>query len=171
MPSDEPAGNDAVPAEPIAVLAELVARHRPDSRRLRHLVALLTEEPLDLASLVRRCALPRQTVQDALSAADADLVTGGGATVRIQPGKVAAYRQRFGYDQLARTELADPLASRLAEAAPIVERMAALAAAAPAARGDLDHVPATPETAVRRALWLDSTYDLAGCGPAVRGRS
>src|ERR1700688_3758489 len=51
---------DAPAAEPVSVLAELVARHRPDSRRLRRLIALLTEEPLDTATLVQRSALPRQ---------------------------------------------------------------------------------------------------------------
>ncbi|MGI8450476.1 MAG: bis-aminopropyl spermidine synthase family protein, partial [Streptosporangiaceae bacterium] len=76
--------------------------------------------------------------------------------------KVAVYRQRFGYEQLKRTELTDPLAERLADAKDIVESMTGLVAGAPPAKMDLDHVPATPETAVRRALWLDSTYDLPG---------
>src|SRR5260370_33257532 len=44
----------------------------------------------------------------------------------------------------------------------MVEGIAALIAAGPPACPDLDHVPATAETVVRRALWLDSTYDLAG---------
>ena len=177
MAADEPAGSDVTDlagnddaaaeptdpatAEPITAVAELVARHRPDSRRLRRLVALLTEEPLDTASLVQRSALPRQTVESVLSAAAGDLLRDGDKAL-IRASRVPAYRQRFGYDQLARTELADPLAGRLAAAAPIVASMTALAAGAPRARTDLDHVPATPETAVRRALWLDSTYDLAG---------
>ena len=177
MAADEPAGSDVTDlagnddaaaeptdpatAEPITAVAELVARHRPDSRRLRRLVALLTEEPLDTASLVQRSALPRQTVESVLSAAAGDLLRDGDKAL-IRASRVPAYRQRFGYDQLARTELADPLAGRLAAAAAIVASMTALAAGAPRARTDLDHVPATPETAVRRALWLDSTYDLAG---------
>jgi N4-bis(aminopropyl)spermidine synthase len=161
MAAEERARSDTAPAEPISVLAELIARYRPDSRRLRHLVALLTEEPLDLATLVRRCALPRQTVQSVLSAVAGDLLQDGDKA-SIRPARAAAYRQRFGYDQLARTKLADPLAGRLAEAAAIVTVMTGLAAEAPRARADLDHVPATPETAVRRALWLDSSYDLAG---------
>jgi N4-bis(aminopropyl)spermidine synthase len=161
MASDQPAGHGGAPAEPVSVLAQLVARYRPDSRPLRHLVALLTEEPQDIASLVQRCALPRQTVESVLSAVAGDLLRDG-HKVLIRPGQVPAYRQRFGYDQLARTELADPLADRLAEAATIVKSMTALAAEAPPARADLDHVPATPVTVVRRALWLDSTYDLTG---------
>ena len=157
----EAAGNAAAAAAPISVLAELLARHRPDSRRLRHLVALLTEQPLDAASLVQHSGLPRQTVESVLSAVAGDLLRDGDKAL-IRASQVPAYRQRFGYDQLARTELADPLAGRLAEAAAITASMTALIAGAPRARTDLDHVPATPETAVRRALWLDSTYDLAG---------
>ena len=155
----EAAGNAA--AAPISALAELVARHRPDSRRLRHLVALLTGEPLDMAALVQRSGLPRPTVESVLSAVAGDLLRDGDE-VLIRATQVPAYRQRFGYDQLARTELADPLAGRLAAAAAITASMTALVAGAPRARSDLDHVPATPETTLRRALWLDSTYDLAG---------
>ena len=148
-------------AGPVAVLADMVARQRPDSRRLRQLIAILTEGPQDLAALVERCALPRQTVESVLSAAAGDLSWHDGK-VMIQPGKAAAYRQRFGYEQLARTELADPLAGRYARAATVVTTMESLVAEAPPARTDLDHVPATPDTVVRRALWLDSIYDLTG---------
>ncbi len=149
------------------VLDALLASRRPDTRRLRRLIGLLTEEPLDLAALVQRSALPRQTVESVLAAVAGDLLLDGaavrdGGTAAIEPGMAAAYRRRFGYDQLARTELADPLARRLADATAIVREMTALAAAAPPARTDLDHVPATAETVVRRALWLDSSYDLAG---------
>jgi len=143
------------------VLADLIDAHRPATRRLRHLVALLTRQPRDLAALVRQSALPRQTVESVLAAMADDLLRDG-AAVAIQPAKVPMYRERFGYDELIRTELADPLAQRLADAAPIVASIADLVASAPPARADLDHVPATPQTVVRRALWLDSTYDLAG---------
>ena len=143
----------------VAAVADIIDRHRPASRRLRRLVAILTEQPHDLATLVRLTALPRQTVQSVLAAADHDLLSDG-AAVAIQPARVPAYRERFGYDELMRTELTDPLAGRLATAAPVVAKIADLTARVPAARADLDHVPATPETVVRRALWLDSTYDL-----------
>src|SRR5262249_26385342 len=156
-----PAHGGTVLAGPVAVLADMVARQRPDSRRLRQLIAILTEGPQDLAALVERCALPRQTVESVLSAA-ADDLSWRDDKVMIQPGKAAAYRQGLGYEQLARTELADPLASRYARAATVVTTMESLVAEAPPARTDLDHVPATPGTVVRRALWLDSTYDLTG---------
>jgi Branched-chain polyamine synthase A C-terminal domain len=149
------------PALHVDALAELVAARRPDSRRLRRLVALLTGEPLDLAALVQRSALSRRTVEEVIAAAAGDLVRRG-AAMRIRPEAAAAYRERFCTGQLARTETADPLAGRLAAAAPVVASMAKLIAMSPRPRTELDHVQATPETAVRRALWLDSTYDLAG---------
>ncbi len=145
----------------ISAVAGLVASYRPDSRRLRCLIALLTGEPMDLAALVQRAALPRQTVESVLSALGEDLSAAGGR-FGIRRSRVPEYRDRFGYDQLQRTEPADPLGARLAGAAAVVQRMAALVAQAPPARTDLDHVPATPETLVRRALWLESSYDLAG---------
>ena len=88
MAADESAGSDAASAEPISAVAELVARHRPDSRRLRYLIGLLTEEQLDLAALVERCALPRQTVQAVLSAtasARPDGTPPRGRRVRVSP--------------------------------------------------------------------------------------
>src|ERR1700690_2523718 len=161
MSIDAPAGTDSGPPEPISVLAELVAPHRPNSRRIRQLLALLTAEPMNLAALIQRSALPRKTVESVLSALNGDL-SRSGDQVRIRPGQADAYRPRFGYEQLLRTELADPLSGRLAEAAAVVKTMTELTAEAPPARTDLDHVPATPETVVRRALWLDSTHALAG---------
>lgn len=146
---------------PVAALAELMARQRPATRRLRRVVALLTEGPRDLAALVRLSALPRQTVEAVLAAIAGDLMHEGDA-IAIRPARVSWYREQIGYAKLLRTELADPLAGRLADAAGIVASMADLVSEAPPASPDLDHVPATPETVVRRALLLDSTYDLAG---------
>jgi branched-chain polyamine synthase A-like protein len=148
-------------AAPVDAVAELIWRCRPDTRRLRRLVALLTGQPLDLAALVQRSALPRQTVESVLAALGGDLLTDDGR-FGIQPAVVPAYRERFGYEQLARTEPADPLAGRLGAAAGVIAAMTGLAAAAPPARTELDHVPATPKTLVRRALWLESSYDLDG---------
>ncbi|MGH3246561.1 MAG: bis-aminopropyl spermidine synthase family protein [Trebonia sp.] len=145
--------------EPIAAVAALIDGYRPDGRRLRELLCLLAESPADLAELVRRSALPRRTVEELLGAADGDLVREGG-TVAIAAGKAAEYRKRFDFEQLGATRLADPLQRRVSEASAVRDVMEQVIAGAPAARSELDHVQATPETAIRRALWLDSTYDL-----------
>jgi predicted methyltransferase len=154
MPSDDPQARiDAVQA--------LVAAAAPDSRRLRRLIALLTEEPRDLGALIQCTGLPRRSVEEVLAALGGDLARSG-PSLSIRQDRHGLYRSRFGYEQLARTELADPLAARLAGAADVVTAMTELIGSAPRARADLDHVPATPVTSVRRALWLDSTYDMAG---------
>jgi predicted methyltransferase len=161
MPMDPAGGAGPGSGEPMQAVAALIDRYRPRSRRLRALVGLLAGDPRTLAALIQESGLPRQTVENLLSALGGDLTRSGGA-FSIRAGRAAAYRERFGYGQLLRTELTDPLAARLAEAATVEKTMAGLIAAAPAARADLDHVPATAGTAVRRALWLDSSYDLAG---------
>jgi len=146
-------------AEPIAAVAALIHAYRPDGRRLRELLCLLADRPADLAELVRRSALPRKTVEEMLAAAGGDLAREGG-TVAITAGRADAYRKRFGFEQLGATRLADPLRQRLADAFAARRIMEQVIAGAPAAVSELDHVQATPETAVRRALWLDGTYDL-----------
>lgn len=148
-------------AEPIDEVAALIDAYRPDSRRLRELVCLLTEGPSDLATLVRRSALPRRTVEEVLAAANGDLARDGEAVV-VASAQAASYRRRFGYDSLRATRLADPLAPLMADASAVLQVMRQVIAEAPAAKSSLDHVQATPETAVRRALWLNSTYDLSG---------
>ncbi|MBB1246059.1 bis-aminopropyl spermidine synthase family protein [Streptomyces durbertensis] len=153
---------------PIERVAALVAAYGAHARPLRELLVTLDgargeQRAHDLASLVRVTALPRRTVEEMLDALGADLAgDGDGDGHTLRPERAAAYRERFRLDQLAATALTDPLAARLAEQAPLVERIAGLISAAPGADRDLDHVSATAETVVRRALWLDATFDLAG---------
>jgi len=152
-----------VDSEPVDAVAALIDARRPDGRRLRELLCLLADGPADLAELVRRSALPRKTVEEMLAAIGGDLAREGGK-VAIAARQADAYRKRFGFEQLSTTRLADPLGRRLADAdaVAVLRVMEEVIAGTPAARSELDHVQATPETAVRRALWLDSTYDLRG---------
>ncbi|HEU0089046.1 MAG TPA: bis-aminopropyl spermidine synthase family protein [Pseudonocardiaceae bacterium] len=148
-------------ADPLEAVAEVVAGFGVNARPLRQVLALLTEGPQTLDELVRACAVPRRTVEALLRAAEPDLDQRAGA-VWVRPDRVAAYRHRFGYAQLADSAPVDPLGARLAACAALVRQTAGDIAAAPAAREALDHVAATAETVVRRALWLDATFDLAG---------
>jgi predicted methyltransferase len=154
--------------DPIPLLTEFVAARRPVGRPLRELVALLTGEPLDLAALIRRTALPRRTVEAVLGIVEPDLVRVGDA-VALGPARAPEYEAAFGLARLARTRLVDPLAGRLAEAAPLLATLTEMIEGAPPAKVHLDHVPATPETVLRRALWLDGTYDLDGSVVACVG--
>jgi predicted methyltransferase len=145
----------------VEALAAQIDGYAAAARPVRQLVALLTERPYRLDGLVRATALPRRTVESVLAALRPDLVEESGA-VRIRTELAQAYRDRFGYAQLAHTALADPLSGRLTESADLLADAERLVAGAPGPLPALDHVPATPETVVRRALWLDSRYDLAG---------
>jgi N4-bis(aminopropyl)spermidine synthase len=142
-------------------VGEIMGRFGVDKRRLQLALALLTERHQTLDSLVRGCALPRRTVESLLRAADPDLDQNASG-VTIKADRAGAYRDRFDIGQSQRSQVADPYAAQLAAHSDLVARMDADIAAAPAARDALDHVAATAETAVRRALWLDSAFDLAG---------
>ena len=135
------------------------------ARAVREAVARLTEGAPSLAQLVRATALPRRTVEELLAVLAEDLAGDGS----IRPDLVAAYRDACGYEQLRRTALPDPLAARLSSSPDLVERLERLVAGAPAARPGLDHVAATATTIARRALWLDSTFDLAGASVLCAG--
>jgi Branched-chain polyamine synthase A C-terminal domain len=142
-------------------LLELLAGYGAAGRPVRQAVARLTERPWAPADLVAATGLPRREVEALLRALGDDLAEAGGAAA-IRPELVPAYRDRFGYRQLHRTALDDPLARLLADRGDLRDRIAHLVAGAPPPLRDLDHVPATPETVARRALWLDGTFDLAG---------
>jgi predicted methyltransferase len=137
----------------------LVNSYGAHARPVREVIAALTDRSWTLAELVQATAVPRRTVEEVIAALDDDLDT---AALRIRPEKVAAYRQLFGYDQLRRTAVPDPLLARADAATDLRAELATLIAAAPVSRRALDHVAATPETAAWRGLWLDSRYDLAG---------
>ncbi|MGH3810982.1 MAG: bis-aminopropyl spermidine synthase family protein [Pseudonocardiaceae bacterium] len=149
-----------VVADPLEAVAEVITGFGVNGRPLRQVLAMLTEGPQTLEDLVRTCAVPRRTVEALLRAVGADLDERPGA-VQVRPDRVTAYRQRFDYAQLRDSEPVDPLGTRLAAFGPLVTQVAGDIAAAPAAREALDHVVATAETVVRRALWLDATFDLA----------
>lgn len=159
--------------EVLRAVAAHVAHEGIAARPLRQVIALLTDEEQTLETLVHASGLPRRTVESLLLAMEPDLAgspaSAGTPALAGQPGglrlaenRVSAYRERFGYQQLKQSQLADPLGRRLAAAAAARRQAEADIAAAPAGSGALDHVAATAETAVRRALWLDSSYDLAG---------
>lgn len=154
---EQPATGETGPA---AATRELLDSAGITGRRLRTAVRLLTEGPHTLAALVQRSGTDRRTVEALLRALGEDLAQTGDR-MRIAASRVPDYRELIGYAQLLDTEPADPLGPRLARHGHLVARMERLIAEAPRPRHALDHVSATAETAVRRALWLDATFDLA----------
>jgi hypothetical protein len=136
-----------VDPEPIDAVAGVVSDCGIAGRRLREMIARLSESPATLDDLVRDFAVPRRTVEALLRAAGPDLASGAGGLALREPAR-PRYGERFRLDTL--------------HDVPEVAGLAELIAAAPAADRALDHVQATADTARRRAQWLAGTYDLAG---------
>ncbi|MER5267487.1 bis-aminopropyl spermidine synthase family protein [Actinosynnema sp. NPDC002837] len=134
----------------------LLAERGPHARKLRRVVDLLCDDWHTLAELVRLPAVPRRTVQELLTAVGDDLETSRDR-FRLAPAKAADYAGfRAGDD------LVDPVDALVPRHGEHLRSILADIADVPPPLAALDHVQATAETALKRALWLDTTYDLAG---------
>ncbi|MEV0085146.1 bis-aminopropyl spermidine synthase family protein [Saccharopolyspora sp. NPDC050642] len=138
--------------EPVDAVQAVLAEAGVLARRLREVLAQLAEGALPLDELIRRTAVTRRTVEDLIATAGPD-VEASGETYRLTPEARDRYRQRFALDELR--PAAPTGAEQLAKMREFVE-------SGPAPTAALDHVTATPETALRRAEWLRDTYDLRG---------
>ncbi|MFF5204498.1 bis-aminopropyl spermidine synthase family protein [Streptosporangium sp. NPDC000396] len=130
----------------------LIARAGVDGRRLRAVLASLGDGRWwTLADLVRETATSRRTVESLLR--EADLERSGDR-----------FRLRKPMPALAGSDIApaDPVAHLLPGHTGLVARMDELIAKAPRGRQALDHVAATADTVVRRALLLDARFWLDG---------
>lgn len=151
----------ALTTDPLDRLRALYEAEGVAGRRIRTVVQLLIDEPHDLASLVQTAAVDRRTVEAVLAAVGQDL-SPVGERMRIAEDRVAAYRDVIDTVQLTATRLSDPLERRIADSPALVAKLERIIGEGPSARQSLDHVSATAETAARRALWMDSTFELAG---------
>ena len=139
---------------------ELRASFGIDARRIDAVGCLLTDgEYRSAAELVSLTGTSRRTVEAVLRAAERHLDSSAGR-VRIGRPYAPAYAAEFGcgqhapvpdpWDELARRDRA-----ALAEAAGLVDR-------APAPQRDLDQVPATAVTVLKRGHYLLRSFDLRG---------
>ncbi len=157
--------NDDLTTDASADAIDLVAAHLAEfgahSRAHRQVLAALADGNTSLDVLVRDSALPRRVVEALLRLLGDDLRSAN-EVLSIRSDRIGQYRKRFELDQLRQTMLLDPADERLNGSAELIKLMADIIAAGPKPVRALDHVPATPATAVRRALWMDGSFDLAG---------
>jgi N4-bis(aminopropyl)spermidine synthase len=152
---------DSPPARsPLAAVQELKSSFGIDARRIDSVGCLLTDgEFHPVEDLVSLTGTSRRTVEAVLQAAEPHLEASGGR-VRITGAHARAYAEEFGcadrgpvhdpWDELARR---DP--ALLAQTERLVGR-------APVPRHELDQVPATAVTALKRGHYLRRTFDLRG---------
>ena len=134
-------------------LDDVLAKHGVGVRPLYRVIDLLRTGDHDLGELVQLSAAPRRSVEDVLAALGDDLDRSGDR-LRISPGVAAAYLR------YSAPRYADPLDEAVATH-ELLPKVAEWVAEVPPPLAALDHVQATPETVLRRALWLDARYDLA----------
>jgi hypothetical protein len=127
----------------------------------RRVLVLLATGGGDLTALVEAAALPRRRVQGILRALAAWTVSDGDR-VSLDPDSAKAVLSWLADRPHGDDGTADRWDALVAEAPGLLERIVELAAGLPPSRWRLDHVPATPATIAKRALYLTRTYELGG---------
>ncbi|GII88052.1 methyltransferase [Sphaerisporangium siamense] len=141
-------------------VSRLLAEAGVDGRRLRAALALLCDgEWWTLAALVRETATSRRAVEALLREAGPQR---SGERFRLTAEQTEACRALLDEGGEIPLSPADPVAHLLPRYGDVVRRMAELVAGGPRGRHVLDHVAATPETVVRRALLLGARFWLPG---------
>jgi N4-bis(aminopropyl)spermidine synthase len=136
---------------------DLLAKAGVDSLRLRGALALLGDGGWwTLPDLVRNTATSRRSVEALLRALPLER---RGDRVRIPIDQAKRYNTTFQEDI---SDLGNPVADLVSRHAEILDRLESLIAGAPRGRSALDHVSATADTVLRRALLLGRRFWLPG---------
>ncbi|WP_068922760.1 bis-aminopropyl spermidine synthase family protein [Planobispora rosea] len=143
-------------------IEELLEQAGVDGRRLRLALALLGDGRWwTLADLVRETATSRRAVEALLRVAEPER-SGDRFRLRASPDGPADTADLGSLTAAGARGPADPVAHLLPRHAEILARMEELVAKAPRGRQALDHVAATAETVVRRALLMETRFWLPG---------
>ena len=146
----------------LAAVRELRASFGIGARPVDAVGCLLTDgEFRSVAELVSLTGTSRRTVEAVLRAAEPHLDTSDGRDgVRIAGPYAPAYAAEFGCDRDA--PVRDPWDELAVRDPAALAEAAGLAAGAPAPQRDLDQVPATAETVLKRGHYLLRSFDLRG---------
>ncbi|SFB61868.1 Predicted methyltransferase [Amycolatopsis marina] len=128
---------------------KVLAEHGVHTGPLRSAMTRLRAGWQEFDQLVRESTAPRRSLQELLDALGDDLERDGDA-LRIQPARAQTYAH---LDVPGTPDDLGPDAEHLSVLAGLIENV-------PPPLAALDHVQATAETVLRRALWLDTRYDL-----------
>jgi predicted methyltransferase len=135
----------------VSSLDDVFAEHGVHVRPLGLAITLLGRGWQQFDELIRATAAPRRSIEELLDALGEDLEREGQA-VRIRPGA--------DYVRYCIAPQVDPLDAEVASHRDLLATLTKYIEDVPRAMAALDHVQATPDTVLRRALWLDGRYDL-----------
>lgn len=146
-------GAAAAPLPPVAL--RLLDQYGINAQRLSHVLFLLSDGrwwgPNDL---VRASRVAHAVVSDLIS----HLLEAGELDFEDAQGRVRLVRPRE-YAGAHTPTLADPVAHLLPQHARAAAELTRAVAGGPESDLDLDHIAATADTAIRRALLLDTRFD------------
>jgi hypothetical protein len=144
----------------LAAIRELKASFGIDARRVDSVGCLLTDRRFhSVEELVSLTGTSRRTVEAVLRAAEPHLESSDGR-VRICGPHARAYAEEFGCGQNA--PVRDPWDEMAGRDPAVLTEMARLIEHAPAPRRDLDQIPATAVTVLKRGHYLLRSFDLRG---------
>src|SRR5438067_1362712 len=144
----------------VRLVDELSTEHGLEFITTRRLLCLLAgTRPTDVASLVRGTGASRRRVEEVLARLT-DHLDDTADGYRVRPSAVPTLHRLARCDALLPAGFTDPPPDR--RWTQLRERMRAAAAGLPPSVWRLDHVPATADTAERRAYALWANYELAG---------
>jgi N4-bis(aminopropyl)spermidine synthase len=144
----------------LAAIRELKASFGIDARRIDSVGCLLTDGRFhSVAELVSLAGTSRRTVEAVLRAAEPHLESSDGR-VRIGGPHARAYAEEFRCGQNA--PVRDPWDEMAGRDPAALTEMARLIEHAPAPRRDLDQIPATAVTVLKRGHYLLRSFDLRG---------
>jgi N4-bis(aminopropyl)spermidine synthase len=144
----------------LAAIRELRASFGIDARRIDSVGCLLTDGPYrSVEELVSLTGTSRRTVEAVLRAAEPHLESSAGR-VRICGSHARAYAEEFRCGQAP--PVRDPWDEMAGGDPAALTAMARLIEHAPAARRDLDQIPATALTVLKRGHYLLRSFDLRG---------
>lgn len=144
-------------AESYRAVIDLIASYGARPHPVRSALARLCRGWIPFDQLVLATASPRREVERLLEVLGEDLECNGEAA-RIIPAAQARYAPLA---EPLGLPLTDPLDELAAEHPELLAELTSLIDEVPAPLAALDHVQATPQTVLRRALWLSATYELA----------
>jgi predicted methyltransferase len=136
----------------VSSLDDVFADHGVQVRPLGLAITLLSHGWQQFDELIRATAAPRRSMEELLDALGEDLQREG-QSIRIRPG--ADYARYCFAPQV------DPLDAEVAAHHDLLAMLTQYIDDVPRAMAALDHVQATPDTVLRRALWLAGRYDLS----------
>jgi N4-bis(aminopropyl)spermidine synthase len=144
----------------LAAIRELRASFGIDARRIDSVGCLLTDGPFrSVEELVSLTGTSRRTVEAVLRAAEPQLESSG-RRVRICGPHARAYAEEFRCGQ--NPPAGDPWDDLAGRDPAALTEMAGLIEHAPAAQRDLDQIPATAPTVLKRGHYLLRSFDLRG---------